>query len=158
MLRRTFLSLSCCAVPALSQTYSGPRPEKKDVPFLLHAQNLVETEVAEAKEEHTKDGITYVIPGASSPARTPLASPIFLLLAEKLDPEKLQLFKMESRQGQREITFYEKKKNRNPRAYRLEVKRLTADLCRLEVDETLENGEYSLTPEGSNQVFCFQVY
>jgi hypothetical protein len=26
------------------------------------------------------------------------------------------------------------------------------------VSESLAPGEYSLTPEGSNQVFCFQVY
>jgi len=31
-------------------------------------------------------------------------------------------------------------------------------LYRLEVNESLENGEYGLTPEGANQVFCFQVY
>jgi len=28
----------------------------------------------------------------------------------------------------------------------------------VEANEMLENGEYSLTPSGSNQVFCFQVY
>jgi len=26
------------------------------------------------------------------------------------------------------------------------------------VSESLEPGEYSLSPEGSNQVFCFQVF
>ena len=31
-------------------------------------------------------------------------------------------------------------------------------LYRVEVNEVLENGEYSLSPRGSNQVFCFQVY
>jgi hypothetical protein len=159
MLRRTFLSLSFSTIPALAQDYNGPRPPQKDVPYLLHADNLVETEVAEAKEQRIKDGLTYVIPGANSKARTPLASPVLLLQAEKLDPEKLQLFKLESKEGRREITFFEKKKNKNPQPKILEVKRLTSDnLYRIETDERLENGEYSLTPEGSNQVFCFQVY
>ena len=31
-------------------------------------------------------------------------------------------------------------------------------LYRLEVEESLEPGEYALSAEGSNQVFCFQVY
>jgi hypothetical protein len=32
------------------------------------------------------------------------------------------------------------------------------DLYKLEVDESLGIGEYSITPSGSNQVFCFRVY
>ena len=31
-------------------------------------------------------------------------------------------------------------------------------LYKIEVSDSLEPGEYTLTPEGSNQVFCFQVY
>ncbi|HZT31202.1 MAG TPA: hypothetical protein VFA33_15035 [Bryobacteraceae bacterium] len=159
MLRRTFLSFSCLALPAAAQNYSGPRPPRKDIPYLVHADNLVPTEVTEAKEQKTKDGITYVIAGANSTARTPLASPIFLLQGDRIEAERLQLYKLESRGEQREITFFEKKKKNNPRPIILEVNRLTSDnLYRLEVDEGLEKGEYSLTPEGSNQVFCFQVY
>ena len=44
------------------------------------------------------------------------------------------------------------------KAIRLEVTRLDTGLYRLEVTDSLEAGEYSLTPEGSNQVFCFQVH
>jgi hypothetical protein len=40
----------------------------------------------------------------------------------------------------------------------MEVTRLDGGLYKIEVDESLEKGEYSLTPEGSNQVFCFQVF
>jgi hypothetical protein len=36
--------------------------------------------------------------------------------------------------------------------------RLDKDLYKLEAVESLEPGEYSLSPEGSDQVFCFQVY
>ena len=28
----------------------------------------------------------------------------------------------------------------------------------IEANEYLDNGEYCLTPEGSNKVFCFQIY
>ena len=153
---RSPLLLCLCALAALAQSkYSGPRPPKPDIPYLLHAENLVATEVGEAREEKRKDDILYTIPGASSPAKTPLASPILLLTAEKLDPAKLQLFKLESRNGQREILF-RKKKPAQP--VRTDVTRLAEGLYRIEVGESLEKGEYSLTPEGSNQVFCFQVY
>jgi hypothetical protein len=41
----------------------------------------------------------------------------------------------------------------------MELTRLNTDkLYRLEVEESLEPGEYALSPEGSNQVFCFQVF
>jgi len=41
---------------------------------------------------------------------------------------------------------------------RIEVSKLSGNLYRIEVDESLEPGEYSLSPADSNQVFCFQVY
>jgi hypothetical protein len=44
------------------------------------------------------------------------------------------------------------------RPRRLNVKPLGGSLYRIEVDESLENGEYGLSPADSNQVFCFQVY
>lgn len=154
---RSFVILAFGAFAlAAMQKYTGPRPPKADVPYLLHADNLVATEVTEAKEQPRKDDILYVIAGAGSPVKTPLASPVLLLQAEKLDPGQLQLYKLESRNGQREILFRKKKSNTRP--IRLETTRLASDnLYRIEVDESLENGEYSLTPEGSNQVFCFAV-
>jgi hypothetical protein len=145
------------ALAAAAQNYTGPLPPQVDLPYLKHAQNLVPTEVLDAKEEKgKKDDITYVIPGAASSARTPLASPVFLLEADKLVAAKLSLYKLESRNGRREIVFSPKKQ---PKAIRVELTRLNTDkLYRLEVEESLEPGEYALTPEGSNQVFCFQVY
>jgi hypothetical protein len=143
-------------VPA--QKYAGPRPSKPDLVYLLHADNLVATEAVEAKEETRKDDILYVVPGAASPVKTPLASPILLVQAEKLQPERLQLFKLESKGGQREVLFSRKKKV-TARPLIITVTRLSSDnLFKIEVDQSLENGEYSLTPEGSNQVFCFSVY
>ncbi len=46
----------------------------------------------------------------------------------------------------------------SPRAVRIVVKKVGDHLYHIEADETLQNGEYGLSPAGSNQVFCFQVY
>jgi len=144
---------------AAPREYSGPVPPKPDVPYLLHADNLVETESAEARQQKRGRADVYTVPGATSPARTPLAEPIFLLRSEKIAPDSLELYRLEPRGGNREIVFPENKK-RAPRPFRLVVTRLAEKLYRIEVSENLglENGEYSLTPRGSNQVFLFTVY
>ena len=141
---------------AAAQKYAGPFPAKPDLPYLKHADSLVATEATEAKEEKgKKEDITYVVAGAASSARTPLASPIFLLQTEKLTATSLALYRLESKNGRREILFAPKKQ---PKAIRMEATRISDRLFRLEVEESLVPGEYSITPEGSNQVFCFQVY
>lgn len=158
MTRRWLILVAALAVPGLAQKYDGPRPSKADVPYLKHADNLVATEVTEAKEEDRKDDILYVIAGANSPARTPLASPILLILADKVVAQKLQLFKLESKNGHREILFSHKKKQ-TAVPIRIDVTRLSSDnLFQIEVNESLDKGEYSLSPDGSNAAFCFQVY
>src|ERR1035441_6123550 len=145
------------AFAAAAQNYSGPLPPHTDVPYLKHAENLEPTEALDAQEEKGKKGdVVSVVPGAASGARTPLPSPVFLLEADKVEAAKLAVYKLKSRNGRREIVFSPKKQ---PKAIRVELTRLNADkLYRLEVEESLEPGEYALTPEGSNQVFCFQVY
>lgn len=145
------------AFAATAQKYTGPLPPQPDLPYLKHAETLVPTEMLEAKEEKgKKEDVTYAIAGAASSARTPLASPIFILQTDKVVAAKLALYKLESRNGRREITFSPKKQ---PKAIRVELTRLNSDkLYRLEVEESLEPGEYGLSAEGSNQVFCFQVF
>jgi hypothetical protein len=156
MLRRLSILFLAALCAALAQKYSGPRPPKPDLPYLKHAENLLPTEATEAKEEKLKKGdLLYVVAGANSPAKTPLASPIFLFQSDKLAPDKLQLFRLETKSGRREILFGAKKQ---PQPIRLDVTRLDGNLYRIEVNESLERGEYSITPEGSNQVFCFQVF
>ncbi|MCU1235613.1 MAG: hypothetical protein JWP63_3580 [Candidatus Solibacter sp.] len=148
--------LLAVAFGAAAQKYNGPFPAKPDLPYLKHADSLIATEATEAKEEKgKKDDITYVVAGAASSARTPLASPIFLLQTEKLAAASLALYRLESKNGHREITFAPKKA---PKAIRMEATRISDKLFRLEVEESLEPGEYSISPEGSNKVFCFQVY
>ena len=39
------------AFAALAQKYSGPAPEKEDLPYLVQADNLVPTEAATAQEQ-----------------------------------------------------------------------------------------------------------
>src|ERR1035438_5107246 len=142
---------------AAAQNYTGPRPLQPDLPYLKHAENLVPTEVVEAKEEKGKKAdVIYVIAGAASSARTPLASPIFVMQFDKLVAAKLSLYKLESRSGRREIAFSPRKQ---PKAIGVELTHLnTNKLYRLEVEESLAPGEYAFSPEGSNLVFCFQVY
>jgi hypothetical protein len=140
---------------ASAQKYDGPRPEKADVPYLKHASALVAPEAGTAKEDKVKGDTVYSVPGAASSVKTPLASPIFIFKSDKISPEKFGLYKFDVKGGKREIVFGPKKQ---PKSVHLEVIRLDKDLYRLEAVESLEPGEYSLSPEGSNQVFCFQVY
>src|SRR5271157_5056125 len=137
-----FLSLS---QQKTAQQYSGPRPSKPDLPYLKHASNLIPTEIAEAKEEKKKDDTLYAIPGGASTAKTPLAMPIFLMKADKLSPDRLRLFRLDSRDGRREILFSSKK---GPAAIHMEIARLSSDnIYKIEVDVELEPGEYVLSPE-----------
>lgn len=147
------LVAACFAASA--QNYDGPRPPKPDLPYLKHASNLVPTEAGNAKEESQKNAKLYIVDGAASPAKTPLASPIFIFKADKIAPEKFGLYKFDVKNGHREILFGAKKP---PQPIRIEVSKIDKDLYRIEVGDSLEPGEYSLSPEGSNQVFCFQVY
>jgi hypothetical protein len=155
MLRR-FLLLLTCSAALFGQKYDGPQPEKPDLPYLIHADNLVPTEANEAKEETRKDEVLYVIEGATSPAATPLASPVFLIRVDQLAPERLEIYKLESKNGRREVLFRKKKQTARP--IRCNVTRVADNLYKLDVEEALGNGEYSITPNGSNQVFCFRVY
>ncbi|MCC7157461.1 MAG: hypothetical protein IT161_22975, partial [Bryobacterales bacterium] len=84
ILRVACLGMVC--VSLLAQKYQGPAPPKPDIPYLLHASNLVETEVGEAQESKMKDDLLYTVRGATSTARTPLAEPIFIVDAQKLFP------------------------------------------------------------------------
>jgi hypothetical protein len=155
MVRRLAPLLLFAALAALAQKYDGPRPPKPDLPYLKHAENLVPLEAAEAKEQKQKNDTLYVVEGAESKAKTPLASPIFLFQSGKIAPDKLGLYKFDVKGGRREILFGPKKQ---PKALRLDVTRIDTNLYRVEVNDSLEPGEYSLSPEGSNQVFCFQVF
>ena len=151
----SFLLLATLAVGA--DDYTGPRPPKADVLYLVHASNLIPTETTEATQEGKKDDTTFSVPGAASPVRTPLAEPIFLLRSDKIKPDALELYRFEVKNGRRQLTLSKKRKDSSG-PFHLSVTKLDKDLYRVEADEALENGEYSLSPSGSNAVFCFQIY
>src|SRR5580698_9707219 len=99
MLRRIVWLSFAVALAASAQKYDGPVPPKPDLPYLKHADNLIPTEAVAAKEEKKKDDSTFIVDGASSSTRTPLASPIFLMKSDKILPRSLQLFKLDVKSG-----------------------------------------------------------
>lgn len=157
-LARFALALVSCTALIAAEKYNGPRPPKADVPYLMHADNLVETEVGKASSEERKDVVIATIPGASSPVKTPLSEPIFLLKTDKLIVDKIQAYKLEVKNGQREVVVSAKKAKNVQRPIHLQVTKLDDRLYRVEIDQALENGEYSLSPDGSDETFSFQVY
>ena len=146
------LTLTLAALAA--EKYDGPRPPKPDMVYLVHADSLIPTEAVEAKDE----GGLYTLPGASSSARTPLAEPIFLIESDKILPERLELYRWDVKGGRRELATGKGKRKGSARALHLSVNKVDGRLYRVEASEPLENGEYSLSPNDSNKVFCFEVY
>jgi hypothetical protein len=63
-----------------------------------------------------------------------------------------------TKNASREIFVSNKRSDKNARPIPLKLTRLDEGLYRIEVDQPLENGEYSLSPEGSNDAFNFQIY
>jgi hypothetical protein len=160
MLQRCSLALTVLILSgagiAWTADYAGPRPPKPDMVYLVHADNLIPTETGEAKEEGKGSNTKYVMPGAASPARTPLAEPIFILQSDKIAAESLELYKFDVKGGRREVDLSGARGS--SKALHLAVTRLDQGLFRIEVDEVLDNGEYVLSPMGSDRVFCFQIY
>ncbi len=141
-----------------AEKYTGPTPPKPDVPYLVHASNLIETEVAQARQENHKDDSKFAIAGASSSARTPLAEPVFLIDAQQISPQSFELYRLDVKGGNREVSMNSSRRRGGSHALHLAVKQLSGHLYRVEVDEPLENGEYALSPNGDNRAFCFEIY
>jgi hypothetical protein len=155
----TALAVLISLVPVYGASkYSGPRPPKADLLYLLHADNLIETEAVVAKEETRKDASIAIVAGESSPAKTPLAEPIFLLKSGQLQPGKLGAYKFEVKNGNREVVVSHKKQKNIAKPIHLQITKLDENLYRVEIDQPLETGEYTISPEGSNDTFNFQVY
>ena len=141
-----------------AQSYSGPRPPKKDMIYIVHADNLIPTETSDAKEEGKKGDSVYTLPGASSASRTPLAEPIFILDSDNIKADSVELYRMDVKSGHREVKVTGGSKRYGTKALRLQVTKLDRGLYKLEASETLEPGQYALLPTGSSHVFCFEVY
>lgn len=143
---------------AFSQKYDGPRPPKKDMIYIVHADNLIPTETGDAQEGGKKNEPVYTFAGASSPSRTPLAEPIFILDSDTIKPDSVELYRMDVKSGHREVKVSGGSRRYGNKPLRLQVTKLDRDLYKLEAEETLDPGEYALSPTGSNHVFCFEVY
>lgn len=153
------LALAPLAAFAQSEKYAGPRPPKTDVPYLLHANKLVELDSGVAQQSERKDDTVYTVAGAASKAQTPMPEPIFVIAADKIAPDKLDMFRMTvTKNGSRELAIPKKPKRDAPRPVRMTASKLDGNLYKLEAQEFLENGEYCMSPQGSNAVFCFAVY
>jgi hypothetical protein len=152
-----YAGLLICTL-AFGQKYDGPRPPQKDMIYLVHADNLIPTEAGDAKEEGKKNDPIFTFPGTSSPARTPLAEPIFIIDADKIKPDTVELYKMDVKSGHREVKISQGLRRSGNKAIRLSVTKLDRGLYKLEAAETLDPGQYSLSPTSGNRVFCFEVY
>ena len=156
-MRPLLVLFSTCAA-LWAQDYKGPVPAKADVPYLLHASTLVETEVQRANREEKRNEDLYWIIGESSPARTPLAEPIFIIKCEKIRPESIEMYRFEVKNRRRELTLKKNPKPEDARPMHLTVTKLRDNIYKVEAAEVLPNGEYSLSPSGTDDVFSFQVY
>lgn len=151
--RRHFLALA--AAPLTAQS-SLPTPDEADLPYILQLRTLIPTNRLEATEE--EDGKFYKawVPGPAATAKTPIASPEFLLLAETVQPGALKLYRFEVVKGRREVVLRKKKKTL-ARPYLISAYKEGDNLYRIRTDESLPRGEYGLSPDGSSAVFCFAV-
>src|SRR5467141_3912803 len=93
------LPIAVCLLSA--EDYKGPRPPKPDIPYLLHADVMVQTEVVTASEENRKNEVAYTIPGVTSPARTPLAEPVFIMESRSISAEQIEAFRLDVKNGHR---------------------------------------------------------
>lgn len=159
MKSRAVLAILVLGLPALAQSkYTGPRPDKADVVYLRHVDKLIETETGQATQSEEKNKTVYRVSGASSSVRTPMAEPIMLFKSEKTNPDKLTMYRMTVEGGQRVLVFPSKPGKDSPKPIYMIVTPLDRGLFKLEVNEFIDDGEYCLSPEGSNAVYCFSTY
>ena len=157
MARKFAIATLVAATLFAQDLYKGPYPPKPNIPYIVHADNLVETEVKTAHEQTTKNATIYTVDGDKSTARTPLASPTFVIDAATLDAEKLALFRFEINSGHREVTLRKDGKGGSMPLH-IETTKVSGHLYQIRVTDGLENGEYGLSPDGSNDAFCFEVF
>ena len=150
------LALASLGFLSAADRYTGPPPPKKDLPYIVQADNLIPTEPAAAKCETKKDDTTCVIPGVKSAARTPLAGPTFIVDSDKLSGDRLQLYPLTVKNGHREVTLNKKGKGAHP--VNLNITKTSSGLFQIEVHDSLPPGEYVLSPDGSDDSFCFEVF
>ena len=139
------------------EPYNGPLPPKKDIPYIKHADHLVETQSENATQSKSKAGAVFSVPGVTSTARTPLPEPIFLFVQDKISADQLELYHFDVQDGRREV-LPKPKDDDDDKVYHLSLRQLQGSLYRLDASESLDPGEYCLSPVGTNVAFCFTVF
>lgn len=151
------VSLAIAVTLAAQIKKAIPKPDKKDVLYLVHASTLVQTEIVRPVPKDDGASNTWSIPGESSLAKTPLALPIFTIDTASIAPEKLQLYPFEIKDAHRELTL-RKKGPSETEPILITISPISGTLYRIELVNEIPNGEYGLTIPGSNQFFCFSVF
>ncbi len=77
--------------------------------------------------------------------------------ADTLSANKLRLFRLDARDGHRELSFHYKSKG-GAFPLRADITDIAEGLYRIDVLDSLSPGEYALSPDGANDVFCFEVF
>jgi hypothetical protein len=157
MVRLLAILITLATVLIAQDAYNGPNPPKPNIPYIVHADNLVETESKTAHEQTTKNATVYTIDGEKSTARTPLASPTLVIDATTVDAEKLALFRFDVKNGHREVTLRKDGKGGSIPLH-IETTKVSGRLYQIRILDSLDNGEYGLSPDGSNDAFCFEVF
>jgi hypothetical protein len=152
MIPTNLLLTAVALAAALAQ--SEPKPEKPDLPYLKHATTLIAAEAVTAKPEKHGNNTRYIVAGANSPARTPLAAPIFLFQTGKIAADSLEFYRLESKGDHREIEYSKS----GPEPLRLIVTAMGGNLYRVEAYEGQDAGEYALRPRDSDTFFCFAIF
>ena len=130
------------------------RIPKLGVPFLLQGDDLIETELQQAQTDNAGGELVYYVSGATSNARTSSARPVILAQSGNLPnvADKIELYRMEGSNGRRQL-LYSVNGKQVAVPIPLTVNRLSDTLYQFTVGEDLPQGEYGLSPKGTNEIF-----
>ena len=82
---------------------------------------------------------------------------MLVIETDGMDAGKLRLFRLTPKNGQRTVTFLTRSKG-GAIPLRTEISQVAGNLYQIEIVDSLSPGEYALSPDGSNDVYCFQVF
>ena len=170
MTRRIFFSILrggavglLAAQPLLAiDKYDGPRPRKKDVLYVVHADNLTGDGGGNGKPNLRISDVNHLFgPGAASASSHTTGRAHLLMAPDENHPGQLGVCidSMSGTAGERFcITGKKRRLSLKQFSRHLSLRSLEHGLTRIEASEPLDPGEYSISPEGSNTAFCFSVY
>ena len=154
--------------PTLLRSNEVPRPiELKEgaplpesgVLYLTLGTKVIKLESTVAQYTTTADDEVFVVvPGEASPTSTTLKRPVIVSEGQTV-PEGafvLELYRMEAKSGNRRLLY--RVGNRIVASkIPIEMTALSRHLYQVEVSEDLTPGQYCLTPNGSDEMFLFEI-